>query len=91
MRIEGYIDHPSLKITVFKMNNRLSVKVESGLYELTYKFREGMGIENLADVEKLLDASFLEQSQRQIQQMHLQKMTALRKLNPEEQPFDDII
>ena len=33
MRILGYLEHPTLKITVFKMDNRISVKFENSLYE----------------------------------------------------------
>ena len=39
MRILGYIDHPVVKITVFKMDNKFSVKFESIHYEQTFKFR----------------------------------------------------
>ncbi|MBK7870450.1 MAG: hypothetical protein IPJ74_07085 [Saprospiraceae bacterium] len=52
MRIIGYIEHPVLKITVFKMDNKISIKFESGLYEQTYKFRSGDTISNLGDVKK---------------------------------------
>lgn len=92
MRIEGYIPHPLLKITVFKMNNRLSLKIESGLYELTYKFRPGTGVESLEDIKRLVDDSFLEGAQKLLQAMHQQKMIALQALKPdEERPFDEII
>lgn len=58
MRIIGYLEHPGLKTTVFKMDNRLSVKFETGLYEQTYKFREGEGADTLEDVQRLIDEGF---------------------------------
>ena len=81
MRIIGQIDHPTLKITIFKMNNKVSVKFESGLYEQTYKFRTGSGIETAEDVERLVDEPFLEKVHLQLQQMHQQKMQAMARAN----------
>lgn len=59
MRIVGEIDHQKYKITIFKMNERLSVKIEDRLLEQIYKFRDGSGIQNSADVEKLLTPAFM--------------------------------
>ena len=60
MRIVGEVDHPKYKITIFKMNERLSVKIEDRLLEQIYKFRDGSGIEKPAHVEKLLTPSFID-------------------------------
>ncbi len=93
MRIIGTIDHPSLKITVFKMNERLSVKLESGLYEQTFKFRSGEGVDTLEDVKNFIDAGFIEGVSENLQRMHQLKMTTLsRQLpNAEEEEFEEII
>ena len=37
MRIIGQIEHPDLKITVFKSDNRISVKFENEGYEQIFK------------------------------------------------------
>ncbi len=42
MRIAGDIPHPEMKITVFVMNGRYSIKFEKKLLEQTYKFRDGV-------------------------------------------------
>lgn len=92
MRILGYIDHPTLKITVFKMDNRLSVKFESGFYEQTYKFRSGMEIENLKDIEKLIDASFIQAVLAEMGTMNQIRNQALKRfLVQEEEGFEEII
>jgi hypothetical protein len=70
MRIIGYIEHPVLKITVFKMDNRLSVKLETGQYEQTYKFRSGEGVETLEDMEKVVDPAFQQAVLAQFEHMH---------------------
>ncbi len=79
MRIIGEIDHPVLKITAFKSNNRLSLKFESGLYEQTYKFREGEGPENFADLEQLVDEAFLQGVMDNLQRMNRLKNAALSR------------
>lgn len=56
MRIIGYIEHPSLKVTVFKMDTRLSIKFEDDLYEQTYKYRMQDGLSSLSDIKELVDA-----------------------------------
>jgi hypothetical protein len=49
MRIIGEFDRQGIKITVFKMNDRISIKFEYNLLEQTYKFRDGSGIATLED------------------------------------------
>jgi len=60
MRVIGEVPHPKYKITVFSMNERLSVKIEDKLLEQIYKFRDGTGINNTADVTALLDEAFMQ-------------------------------
>lgn len=93
MRIIGNIEHPVLKITVFKMENKISIKFESGLYEQTYKFRTGDGMETFEDVEKLVDSAFLERVGDILQTMHEVKSQALlRQMSDlEEDEFATII
>ncbi|MFK7936015.1 MAG: hypothetical protein AB8G22_21050 [Saprospiraceae bacterium] len=85
MRIIGYIEHPHLKVTVFKMDNKLSVKFESGLYEQTYKFRMTEQLETLEDVKKLVDMPFLLAVEEELQRMHRVRNAALsRKIKTSE-------
>lgn len=93
MRIIGTIDHPVLKITVFKMDNRLSVKFENALYEQTYKFGQDDRVSNLEAVQQLVDAAFIGEVQQQMQAMHRNRLSAMAKHFPvaEEQPFEEII
>ncbi len=93
MRIIGEIDHPVLKITVFQMNNRLSVKFESGPYEQTYKFRQGEGIDTLDDIRRVVDTEFTRGVLEELQLMHRRKMLALsRHLSPDGgEEFEEII
>lgn len=45
MRIIDEINRGDLKVTVFRMNERLSVKFEKDLTEIVYKFRDGSGFD----------------------------------------------
>lgn len=93
MRIAGTIDHPVLKITVFRNDDRLSLKLESGLYEQTYKFRDGEGISSVEDVYRFVDEAFLRQVSDAMQQMHQTRMAALTRCTPvaEQDEFDVIL
>ncbi|MEL7221869.1 MAG: hypothetical protein AAGJ93_11150 [Bacteroidota bacterium] len=93
MRILGYLDHPSLKITVFKTDTRLSIKFENGNFEQTYKFRPSEQTNSLREINKLVDETLLEQVTTLFRQME-QHFSAsfLRHFPPsDEDEFDEII
>ena len=79
MRIIGNIEHPNLKITVFKMDNKLSLKFESGLYEQTFKFREHESLSNFEDMQKLVDEELINAVLSDIQKMHKTKTATLSR------------
>ena len=93
MRIIGQIEHPSLKITVFKMNERISVKFENEGYEQTFKLGQDDRLARLESVQQWVDAGMLEQVQITFQQMHRTRLAALdRAFPPAETPvFEEII
>ena len=93
MRIIGYVEHPTLKITVFKMDNKLSVKFENPLYEQTYKFRDSEQLSTLAEVQQLVDEVFINQVLAQLAAMHRTSQAALGRYLPaeEEEDFEEII
>ena len=69
MRIVGEIPHPVMKITVFKMDTKYSIKFEDTLFEQTYKFREGDTIQSIGDIYKLVDEKFLKEVSAILQNM----------------------
>lgn len=92
MRIIGYIEHSSLKVTVFKDGGRVSLKLENGMYEQVYKFRDGSGVENLAEATTFADADFINEVQKTFTFMHRSKMQGhSRQVVGEENEFDEII
>lgn len=77
MRIIGNLDFPGIKATIFKMEDRLSIKFETGLYEQTFKFRSGEGIESVEEVHTLLSPTFLHGIQQGFNQMHQIRVLAV--------------
>ena len=93
MRIVGDIPHSSLKITIFQHDSKFSIKFESGLYELTYKFRSGDSIDSVETIKTIVDKQLLNEVMTTLQQMHHQKLGAITrhlKAN-EDMEFEEII
>ena len=94
MRIVGDIEHPRLKITIFKMDERYSIKFESGLYEQTYKIRSSETINSPEDVKALVDTDWLSDVETILKHMHRSSIQAQqRRLNQnhDRTTFDTII
>ncbi|MEN0003314.1 MAG: hypothetical protein AAF798_04195 [Bacteroidota bacterium] len=93
MRIVGYIEHPHMKVTIFKMANRYSIKFEIGLLEQTYKFRTGDQLETIQDVRQLVDKSFQTGVLEQFQQLQALRRAAEERYRDQaqENEFDTII
>lgn len=77
MRIIGNIDHPTLKITAFQHDGKLSAKFEVGLMEQTFKFRENDQLCNFGHLQKLIDATFIGEVLKVFQQMHKAREAAM--------------
>lgn len=94
MRILGHIDHPALKITVFKMDNRISVKFENALYEQTYKLGTDDRFATLEAIREWLDPPLMAEIQNLFTHMHQTRLSAVnRQFNNTDgdSPFPEII
>ncbi len=93
MRIIGYIDHPTLKITIFELGNRMAVKFETGLYEQTYKFRKSSAIQQADDIRRIVSPSFIDQVDNLFTRMDLVKQDAMQEgiAENDADEFDKII
>ena len=80
MRIEGYIDHSEIKITVMKMNNRFTVKFEKLGLEQSFKFNESDYIKGLIDIKKIIDSTFIDEVQSLFTEMRKLRFTSLDKI-----------
>ncbi len=93
MRIIGTIDHPSLKISIFKNDHRLSVKFENMHYEQTFKFGTDERLSTVEAIQKLVDATFVSAVLANFQHMHQTRISAMARLFPvnETELFEEII
>ncbi|GAB4264648.1 MAG: hypothetical protein Kow0027_31510 [Saprospiraceae bacterium] len=92
MRIIHEYTQGSVRVTVFRMDNKFSVKLEQDLLEQTYKFREGRPVEALEDVLSLLDDRFFESAEYIFSKMIQLRQTALESLSgPDEDDFPTIL
>jgi hypothetical protein len=91
MRIIGEIPHPRFKITVFKMEHRLTLKMENGLYEQAYRFTLSDNLSGFEDVEKLLDDTFLEEVEARFQAMRAGTESLMRRRFPKAVEWDEEI
>lgn len=93
MRIIGHVEHPSLKITVFRMDNRTSVKFETSLYEQTFKLGDEERFATLEGVQLWADSQMIEAVLEGFQQMHQVRLEALARSFPTQggEVFEEII
>ena len=77
------------------MDNKLSVKFESGLFEQTYKFRESDQLSTFEDIQKLVDENFIEEVLEELKTMNQIKNKAFSRIFKEKEDefeeFEDII
>ncbi len=93
MRIIGNIEHPSLKISVFKNEGRTSVKFETSLYEQTFKLGDDERFSTLERVKQWVDTTMLEQILEGFQNLHKTRLEAMARSfpTPSESIFEEII
>lgn len=91
MRIIGEFTLGEIKVSIFKYNERISVKYEKHLLEQVYKFRDGSNIRNVNDVMKFSET--IEGTLNNIFESMVKLRTdRLMELNgQDEDDFDEII
>ena len=88
MRIIGEIPHPTYKITVFSMNDKLSIQVEDSLLTQTYRFRDGTGVGSLEDVRLFMNNQFMESVDEAFIKMRKGYIEQLRDIDSEDEMLD---
>ena len=53
-----------------QMNNRYVLKLEANMLEQTYKFNEDDNLRTMADIEKMVDESFLNECLKRFSDMN---------------------
>jgi uncharacterized protein YdgA (DUF945 family) len=92
MRVIGYVEHPALKITVFKMDLRISIQFEQDKYIQTYRFTEHPLVNNLESAQRWVTAAILADVQAIFAQMHRAQLAATHAMQPEsEDQWDEVV
>ncbi|MEQ1744589.1 MAG: hypothetical protein ABMA02_04130 [Saprospiraceae bacterium] len=93
MRIIGTIPHPTLKISVFKADGRVSVKFENAGYEQTYKLGADDRFGDLDTVRRWADAILIESVLARMADMHGSRTAADARAFPvvAETEFEEIL
>lgn len=81
MRIIGEIPHASYKITVLKMNERVTIQIEDRLVSQSFVFRDGSGVKDLATAEELLTFDFMKKVADRFHDMNIDYVSSLEQLN----------
>lgn len=81
MRIIGEIPHPQYKITVLKMNDKVTIQIEDRLVSQSFVFRDGTGIRDLSSATELLSDVFLERVDKRFADMRADYLAAIENLN----------
>ncbi len=93
MRIIDEFNADDIKVTVFKMNDKISIKFEYNLLEQIYKFRDGSGISSPDMVKKFCTKDTITEIKVIFNQMSHTRSKSLIKLFEinKENHFDTII
>lgn len=92
MRLLANIPHPVLRISIFTNDNRFSLKFEAGLYEQTYKFRDGDGFDDVDAIVSLVTESLCQDVLNIFNLQHKMKLGHISKqLSSNEPAFPVII
>ena len=91
MRLLANIPHPLLKISIFTNDNRFSLKFESGLYEQTYKFRDGDGYDNVDAIIKLVTDQFCIDVLQLLHLQHKMKLSHTSNIQSSTEPDFPVI
>lgn len=93
MRVIGHIEHPDLKITVFKSDNRISVKFENEGYEQTFKMGADERLASVEAIRQWADPILIASVLERMQHMHRDRLSALLRSFPLENQseFETII
>jgi len=89
MRVIEEWSQDDMRLQVFVMNGRYSLKVEAYLLEQVYKFRDGQ-IQDLPHLKSLLDDNFYDACKKRFIHMELTRASLFKNEN-EKPTFEEII
>ncbi len=89
MRIIDTIPHPLLKITVFKIDHRISVKFENADFEQTFKLGSDERYQNPEVLRQWIDDTLLAEVLRLMKELRRIRQAADQRAFPRESAAED--
>ena len=80
MRAIGNIPHPSIRISVFILNDKYLIKLEAGPMEQVFKIPK-TEIAGMEAIEKMLDEEFMKKVMERFNEMFLSFKSAQERLS----------
>jgi hypothetical protein len=80
MRYIKDIPHVQFKIGLYQWNSKYIIKVESGMYEQTYKI-DDYEVESTEEIERCMDDDFMSSVQSKFEAMHNDFYNTLKRNN----------
>jgi len=80
MRLLGTVPHQNALISVFKSNNKISIKIEVGPFEQHYKFLETEQLYDFDSVKRFIDEEFISHSYAVFDQMNVKYQSICEQL-----------
>lgn len=80
MRVIATIPHPSIRISIFSMNDKYIVKLEAGPMEQTFKFTEDE-VKGVEDIKKILDDEFMNKALERFNEMFVLMMEKKKNIS----------
>lgn len=77
MRVIETIPHPSMLISIFKMNDKFIVKIEAGPMEQTFKFSEEE-VNGIAHIKSIFNEDFIDKIRVRFNEMYKDRELRLR-------------
>lgn len=78
MRYIKDIANNNFKISIYQWNNKYIIKIESGMFEQTYKIDQ-YDVENVEEIEKCIDKDFLDTIMRNFNMMQSDFIDTLKR------------
>ncbi len=75
MRIIDSIQHPSINISIFQMNDKYIVKFEAGPMEQAFKFNMSE-VKSVGDLKLIINETYIEEVRKRFNEMFLQYKAA---------------
>ena len=85
MRIVGHVAHPYLKITIFQLDQKYTLKLEDRFFEHSYKFMSEELPDGVNSIHKIVNDDFLNNTMEFFKQMMGNRIEGIKSMLQEKE------